>query len=90
VGTKTLTEQQKDILLHMTGLDRSDRQTRSHFCASQGTDDYSVLRSLVIHGLASGPVECDREIWGDSCFFYVTEAGVLAAKAAKGVDIARG
>jgi hypothetical protein len=85
VGAETLTAEQRDILLHMTGLDRSDRQTRKHYCASEGTEDYDVLTVMAVVGLVRGPVKGDPSVWGDACFFYVTLDGVLAARATKGV-----
>lgn len=47
---KNLTTEQLDILLHTTGLDRSETSYRNHFVTDEGCDDYNMLLDLVTSG----------------------------------------
>ena len=76
-----LTAEQTDLLLHMTGLDRSPTQTRDYFATSPGGRDHATLESLARLGLVrqcGGP----QGLFGGDVFYRATEAGVGAAQAA--------
>lgn len=77
-----LTTRQQDILLHMTGLDRSTVQTRSYFAAEKDGADRQTLTELVTLGLVRQPVS-GGEVFPDFDFFYTTTEGVTQATAIK-------
>lgn len=71
-----------DLLLHMTGLDRSPEPTRNHFCAEASSAEYTELLGMTVDGLVSGPFTRES-IFPGQAFFYATEAGLKAARRAR-------
>ena len=84
----TLTRRQQEILLHMTGLDRSKEQYRTHYATDEQTEAWQPLEDMVTMGLVHPPVQRRKDVWAGLWFFHVTEAGIaeanrLAAERAK-------
>jgi hypothetical protein len=73
-----VTDQEKAILLRMTGLDSGPTHSRIHFATGTGSANYACLLGLVEQGLAIGPAP-PRARFPGLRFFFVTEAGVKAA-----------
>lgn len=76
------TERQLEYLKHMLGAQkRYSKKTwgfRNHFCTGKKCDHYADMKNLERLGL----VRCgggDPDIYGDSIFFFATEAGCLLA-----------
>ena len=75
-----LTKEQKGMLTHATGLDRSLKIYREHYCCQA---DSQPLNDLVARGLMTGPHRSSMLPDG-SAYFYVSPAGKeLAAALAK-------
>jgi hypothetical protein len=74
-----VTDQEKAILLRMTGLDKNSRQTRIIFATATDSSNYLALVGLVAQGLAMGPAPPRARFPGTS-FFFVTEAGAALAR----------
>lgn len=74
-----MTEEHADILLHMTGLDRSDEPTRNHFACEPGGRYWAALQGLAALGLVR---QCggQQELFGGDVFFRATEAGLAEAR----------
>lgn len=69
-----ITEQQRKLLEHSLGGEKSEKWHRNHFMASPGHTDLDDLRALQDKGLMEtrrSPSFCDP----DSILFVVTEAG---------------
>ena len=74
--TSAISEQQRHVLRHALGLNRSAIAYRNYFCTGPGTDNYPVCMSLVGLGLMSRR-ETSGLFGGDSVF-HVTPAGLAA------------
>ncbi len=75
----TLSDTQRALLLHMTGLDRGAEPNRRHFAAQDGGSDYRALLGLVQLGLATGPSR-NEIVYPDTAFFYTTPQGIVEAR----------
>ncbi len=74
-----LTARQKEILLHMTGLDRNHEPSRRHFATDSGDLEWHTLQGLVGLGLVKPPVQ-GGPAFGTLWFFYASDLGVMVAR----------
>jgi hypothetical protein len=78
--TVNVTERQGAILLHMTGLDRSEDAYRNHYATDPGGAAWGDLLALAAAGLVTGPHADHAGAFGGLSFFYTTDAGVAEAR----------
>lgn len=73
------TENQRDILRHALGLNRSKESYRNYFVTGEGSTDYADCMALVEVGLMERRGGGSEETGGDD-LFQVTQAGKAIAE----------
>lgn len=69
--TMTLTDDERDLLRHALGLDRTRFSYRNHYSVSPKADTYPLCARL----LAKGLMERDATYTSTMILFHVTDAG---------------